>query len=93
MPPIDIFELKKHENEITRKFINNLEENEHTVALKKVGFHAGYSVGVGFENILMKKFELPLVKWFLYLPDPMFTAFNRLVYDTSTSLPLIYPFP
>ena len=52
-------EMVKHENKIKDEMIDYKTENEHVKILKKVGFHAGYSLGFGFEPILMKRFDLP----------------------------------
>ena len=77
---------------MTEIFINNREENEYTRAIKDGNFHAGYSLGYGFETILMKKFDISQIKWLTYLPDPLFSVVGKLVHDTSSNLPAHYPF-
>jgi len=38
-------------------------------------------------------FNLPVVKWSAFLPDPPIMAMNNQPWDLSTNLPLIAPFP
>ena len=83
VPPMDIKELFKHENKLKADFIDYTEENNHLTELKKVGFHAGYSIFFGFESVLVKRFDLPMLKWGAYLPEPVLTATTLQPYDTS----------
>ena len=79
-PPFDFGELKKHENKLSDIFINYKDSdvlNKHLKVLKSTDFHAGYSIGFGFEPIMMKRLGLPMLKWMIYLPEPMFSAATR----------------
>ena len=77
MPPLDLKGIKKHENKLTEMFINYKEEGKHLSVLKQTNFHAGYTIGVGFEQIILARLGLPSLRWLIYLPEPMASAWTR----------------
>jgi len=42
---------------------------------------------------MIKMFNLPMIKWSAFLPDPGIMIFNNHPWDMSTNLPLLVPFP
>ena len=51
--------MKAHVGSMEKTFINFKKENKHTDMIRKGGFHAGFSLGLGFEPIIMKRFDIP----------------------------------
>lgn len=90
-PPLDKWAMKAHENKIMADFVNFSEDNRHTLMMADLDFKAGISVGLGFEPMLFKRFNIPHLKWLIFLPDPMISMLNRHPWDVSTNLPLVYP--
>ena len=76
---------------MTEQFVTFEKDNEHITNLKNIGFHAGFSLALGFEPMMMKRLDIPQLKWMLYLPEPTYQALDRQVVETSTNLPTVYP--
>ena len=71
------FPLKAHENKLTAELIDRTKENEISQQIIDSKFDIGFSTFLPWENIMMKRFNLPAVKWAAFLPDPPIMVLNN----------------
>lgn len=81
--------VKKHENKlISDHVLSSSKEIEH---LKSIDFDTSMSSMLPFEQLVMKNFAIPNLKWSTYLPDPIITILLQYPWDLSSSLPGYHP--
>jgi len=65
------------EQRLTKNFINREVEIPEIKIIEDSKFDVGYSTFLMWENIILKRFNIPAVKWAAYLPDPPIMVFNN----------------
>ena len=89
---IDPISLINHENLMFSQLLYKKDEDTAQL-IENSNFDGAVSAMIPFEVIILKAYNLPVLKWGSYLPDPVMIVFNLNPWDLSSNLPLIHPFP